>query len=218
MYRRVLTILGQSKKAWIIAIVGVSVPLTISYSLGYASASVDINGKAANYKQLVKEIEKVNEQLKEKQDALAAQDRRLNDRKAEVDKVLALVDKQKDITADIDAKTKELDSMKNQISTLDSEIKAKQAELDKLTSVVIAKQEEPKQLSAGRYTVGIDVPAGRYKAVPVGRGSNFVVYSSMGDLKVNTILGDGWEKEYVFDAEEGDKIETESSVKLIPVQ
>lgn len=206
-------------KTVLIAGVVLFVSLIISFSAGYASAVVDINGKEVSYKQIEKEIEKVNGQLKDKQDSLAAQDQRLNDRKAEVDKILALVGKQKDLNADIDAKTKEVDNKKNQISTLDSDIQAKQAELDKLTSGVVAKKEEPRQLSAGSWYIGKDVPVGRYKAVPVGHGSNFFVYSSTGDLKVNAILGTSiGVPEYVFDAEDGDVIKTETIVKLIPIQ
>lgn len=77
----------------------------------------------------------------------------------------------------------------------------------------------PKKLSAGKYTVGKDVDAGRYKVTPVGEGSNFVVYGGGDetDVTVNTILGQDGEPSYTFDCSNGDVIQTESTVKLTPV-
>lgn len=206
-------------KKW--AVAGVSAALITSYAVGSSSAQADIDGKKLNYDQVVKKIEAINAELKKKQDELKAQDKRLEARKAEVDHALDLADRKDELTKDIDAKTTELDNKKNELSQVEASIKEKQAELDKLTNTVAAKQEEPRQLSAGDYTVGTDIPASRYKAVPVGRGSNFIVYDVAGGLKVNTILGDNFglgEKEYVFYAEDGDRIHTEARVKLIPVE
>ncbi|REB08895.1 hypothetical protein DVB69_06425 [Sporosarcina sp. BI001-red] len=77
---------------------------------------------------------------------------------------------------------------------------------------------QPKMLNAGKYTVGRDLPEGRYIATPIGRGSNFIVYSSGGSLDVNTILGSYGEASYTFFADEGSSIETESQVKLTPIE
>ncbi|MBA4537828.1 hypothetical protein H1Z61_11970 [Bacillus aquiflavi] len=84
-----------------------------------------------------------------------------------------------------------------------------------------AKEEEPRTFSAGQYIVGKDFPEGRYKAVPVGEGSNFQVFNgSSGIATVNTILGSGRysEKEYVFFTSNGDIMETQATVQLIPIE
>ncbi len=73
----------------------------------------------------------------------------------------------------------------DKIARLDSEISEKKSELEQLTtgSVVTG---SPIVLGAGEFTVGEQIPSGRYK---ITGSSNLFVYSSDGDLMVNTILG-----------------------------
>ncbi|PKH10156.1 hypothetical protein CXF70_11425 [Planomicrobium sp. MB-3u-38] len=81
------------------------------------------------------------------------------------------------------------------------------------------KDEEPIQLSAGTFIVGQDVPPGRYKAEPVGRGSNFQTYDDSGSIDVNTILGGTYgEAEYIFYVFDGYIIENHSTATLTPVE
>jgi predicted RNase H-like nuclease (RuvC/YqgF family) len=205
----------KSKKVW------VTVGLIVAYSVGVNSAEIDLEGKKVDYAQITQKIDTANQELKKKQEALKAEDNRLNQRKEEVDQILSLLDKQDELNKEIDTKAKELDTKKTELNKLNSDIKAKQSELEQLTNVVKKKQEEPKTLPAGEFIVGKDIPEGRYKAVPVGRGSNFVVYSASGALKVNTILGNHsglGSPEYVFFAKSGDIIKNEAPAKLIPVE
>jgi hypothetical protein len=107
------------------------------------------------------------------------------------------------------------------LAIVENGLKTKQAELDavneKLASATgqLQKAEsQPITLNAGTYTVGQDVPAGRYTVTPVDEGSNFFVYGSSGYADVNTILGSWGEESYTFYTSAGDSIQTEAKVKL----
>lgn len=105
------------------------------------------------------------------------------------------------------------------MENLNGSISDAEKELEKLETGIAKKKEEPVSLIAGTFIVGEDVPSNRYQATNVGEGSNLIVYSSSGELKVNTILGDDWGSgDYIFHAEEGDTIETHGPIKLIPVE
>jgi predicted nuclease with TOPRIM domain len=140
---------------------------------------------------------------------------KLDEKKKESKEVFDAIKNRDKLAAEIVQLSKDIENKKQEISNLDSQIKDKKAELEKLTSGVQEKKEEPRVFSAGQYVVGTDLPAGRYKAVPIGEGSNFIVYDSNEVPKVNTILGQFGEPEYIFLTEDGDIIETHSKVKLI---
>jgi hypothetical protein len=207
----------KSKRLW--KIVGVLVTMLVSYYIGASGAEVVMNEDKVTYDQLLKKIDEAKTELQETKSEIKKEDDRLEERKKEVEEALALADKKNSLVAEVDKVQKELNAKKGELDSIDSQIKDKQAELDKLVNTVQTKQEEPKVLSAGEYVVGTDVPAGRYKAVPVGDGSNFIVYgASSGMADVNTILGRFGESEYIFFTEDGDVIETHAKVKLIPVE
>ena len=91
---------------------------------------------------------------------------------------MALVANKNQLTSEVDKLGKDVEAKEGEVGKLDGDIQAKNSELQKLTEGVKAKQEEPRMLGAGEYIVGKDIPAGRYKAAAVGRGSNFVVFDS----------------------------------------
>ncbi|MDN7244657.1 hypothetical protein [Planococcus shenhongbingii] len=137
--------------------------------------------------------------------------------KKEEDKLIA---KQQSVKKEAAAIDKKLEDKKSALSAVDADIASRQDELGRLEQVIKKKKEEPISLYSGQYIVGRDIAEGRYQATNIGDGSNFVVYSSSGDLKVNTILGGGnvGYGDYIFFAVEGDLIETSAQVKLIPVE
>lgn len=111
-------------------------------------------------------------------------------------------------------KQKELNSS---ISSLESKKESLNTEIEKLNEEVVKIKGQPKTYPAGHLTVGTDVPSGKYKIYD-GK-SNFVVYSLYGDLEVNIILGGSYGvKEYIYTFKSGDKIEADSSFKLIEVK
>ncbi|MEK3806973.1 hypothetical protein MHB63_10560 [Bacillus sp. FSL H8-0547] len=131
----------------------------------------------------------------------------------------------KDGQAIIDAKLKEsqteLEAAQGKVKTLNNEIESKKKELSAIEGGIKEKKDAPKILPAGFFTVGKDIPEGRYKVVAVGQGSNFVVYDSTGGLIANTIIGNMeglGVKEYVIGIVEGYMIEANDSFKFIPVE
>ncbi|MDM5340563.1 hypothetical protein QUF84_25560 [Fictibacillus enclensis] len=112
----------------------------------------------------------------------------------------------------------EMDDAKAKLKDLQSNVKSKKEELASLTGQIQKAKGAPKILQAGKYTVGKDLPAGRYLATPVGSGSNFVVWDDGGGLEVNTILGSNGNPSYTFEADDEYTIQTEATVKLSPIQ
>ena len=200
-----------------LAIVAGILALSISYNAGQAAQddvySTRIDKKIYDYNKLAKRYRDLEGWVKD-------EEAKLDDKKGEVKEVRAAMKNRDKLEAKVDDLSSQVDEKKSEVDSLDSEIDSKQSELDKLTGVVQEKKEAPKTFSAGQYVVGQDFDEGRYKAVPVGEGSNFQVYDSSGDIVVNTILGSDKysESEYVFYATDGQIMETQSTVKLIPVK
>jgi len=215
----------KSKKLWII--VGVIVFVFLSYIMGVMTSDNMTKTENGTYTELVeknaglkKENEKLVEDIYEKEKLVDKKNDEityLNNDLTEAREVISDADDKEaqsvKLDSDIDNKKKELDGVKKEVG-------AKQAELDKITNGIAAKKEAPIVLPAGQYIVGKDVPAGRYKATHVDRGSNFFVYDSSGSAIVNTILGNSavGSGDYVFFTEEGHVIESRAQVKLIPVE
>ena len=215
----------KSTKLWMV--VGAIVLIFLAYIIGVSTSDSMTQTENGTYTQLVKrnaELKEENEKLangiyeKEKiidknNDEIA----NINDELMAAHDVIANAEDKEaqsvKLNSDIEKKKKELDGVKKEVG-------AKQKELDKITKGIVAKNEEPTVLNAGQYIVGKDIPAGRYQATNVGRGSNFFVYDSSGSNVVNTILGDGsvGRGDYVFFVDEGYIIESRAQVKLIPVE
>lgn len=130
------------------------------------------------------ELTGLQQKIDDKNKELSETDTTLKNEQAKIDAEIAkkqgeLSNKQKEIDAQISAKQDELNKKQ-------AEVDSKQAELDKLTGEVVKAAGDPITVSAGDYIVGTDFKAGRYK---VSGSSNFVVYTSSGELYINTILG-----------------------------
>lgn len=106
---------------------------------------------------------------------------------------------------------------RREIPELDSKISEKQAELDSLNGQILEVKGQPISLPAGDFTVGVDCPAGRYQ---ISGESNFIVRSAFGELKINTILGNGiaGSGDYIGTLEDGDTIQNRAPSTLTPVQ
>jgi prefoldin subunit 5 len=160
------------------------------------------------------ELHKLNQQIDHlKQD--------LSDLQAKHKDAFEVIQNKAKVEAKLKQEQAQLDSMKSKLADLNSQISSKQHELKTVTGQVERAKGAPKILQAGEYTVGKDIPAGRYKATPVGSGSNFVVYGTDGTPVVNTILGDNGGigvPSYTFECEDGYIIKTEAPAKLTPVK
>ena len=148
----------------------------------------------------------------------------IDDAKNELNSQKSLLEEVNQFKSQKEEKLSELSKLDNDIATksatsssLDAEISDKTAELDGLKNLIQKTGEAPKVLGAGDYTVGTDIPAGRYI---VTGDSNFVVRSSYGSLKVNTILGGGkyGEESYTCTLEIGDTLELASKDTFTPVK
>lgn len=212
----------KSKKTWGI-IVGVIIVAT-SFNVGRAVQDdeyhTEINDEIVKYNDLNdkrnKLIKTYNQDLKD----LDNLKEEYNDKKKDVKEIKEAMKNKDSLTAEVDNLQSKVYEKQDQIEGLDSMIIDKQEELDKLTSGVQAKKEEPVHLNAGQYVIGKDVKVGRYQATNIGRGTNFIVYDGDdGTAIVNTILGtSNGSGDYVFFAADGDVIQTEGQVKLIPVE
>ncbi|MBP3038048.1 hypothetical protein J9303_00815 [Bacillaceae bacterium Marseille-Q3522] len=178
------------------------------YDKGYAEKTAKIEDETITYGELV---EKVNTTQTEYDNKMQQLQEQYADRKAEMEEAAALADQKDQLTDD-------LIKSQSDLNAVNSDLEAARAELASVQGQIIEKKEAPIQLSAGIFYAAKDFPVGRYKAVPVGEGSNFVVRDAEGYLIVNTVLGENGEPEYIFDVPLGGVIDTRTAVKLIPVE
>ena len=109
----------------------------------------------------------------------------------------------------------ELNSLESQIANLEGQIQDKQEQLDLLTADVNQAAGEPTTLPAGEYLVGKHLAAGRYR---ITGSSNFVVYDSNGEMKVNIILGStSGITEYLMDLSQGMKVIIHNTDTFTPI-
>jgi hypothetical protein len=212
------------KKKIVLAVIGAVIVLLITYGIGQSTAKVVLGKEKVTHNDIEQKINdkkgelesltlKVDKKESETRTKIIDLENQLTGKEKEVKDSLELV-KQKDSISG------EIEKLKGDLGTLTENVKSKQTELASLDTQIKAKKEAPVSLGSGTYSVGKDVKAGRYKVVPVGRGSNFFVIDSSGSSTVNTILGnDGFGvPDYVFTTEDGDTIESHAPVKLIPVE
>ncbi|CDQ41908.1 hypothetical protein [Virgibacillus salexigens] len=207
----------KNKKVWVT--LGVLIAIILVYSIGNNGAKVALGESKVNHEELTAKIDDSKNQLADIKEEIESQDGRLSEKKKEVDEVLELVENKERLQKEFEDLENDVSDKKIEVETLATDIENKQNELDDISNVIQEKEEEPIELSAGQYFVGTDIPAGRYRATNVGRGSNFFVYDVDGNVLVNTILGDGHgDGDYVFFTEMTDVIESHAKVKLIPVE
>lgn len=201
-----------AKRLIIIFILVTLVICVISYLFGKSSSfdNAVINEYAQiklktdnDYQSRLIELDSIKKELESQKELLDEMNQYKNDKENKTSEIANL-------DTEISAKTFDL-------SSINAEISAKSNELEKLkTGIVLAKQ-EPKKLPAGEFTVGKDISAGRYS---VSGKRNFIVHSSDGRLKVNTILGSGpYSNEcYVCNLQDGDTIQASSACTLTPIE
>lgn len=194
-----------------------------NYSKSQAQTA-KVNGVKVSYNQLKQKVSDLKSEKSDLASQISEKQSKLDDLKAQNKDVLSAVKNKNELNQQIKDEQDKLADIKSDISNANDELKSVNSkissaknELARVKGEVTAAKGAPKTLNAGHYTVGKDIPASRYKAVPVGSGSNFIVYDS-GDPVVNTILGSNGQSSYVFEATEGEEIQTEATVKLIPIK
>ena len=158
--------------------------------------TIDYKNLESRYNQETKDLSKAKEEIKSKEE--------------EISKI-----KQEDVIEEIENKINELNT---EVTNMQSQKDSLNAEIATLKEETIKLKGEPKTYPAGQLIAGTDMPVGKYKIFD--GNSNFVVHSAYGDLKVNIILGSGIYnvKEYIYTFQNGDKIEANSSFKLVLVE
>ena len=201
---------------WLTA-ASVLILLCLSYFIGMNGAKVELENEKAGYDELIAEIDSKEYELEKIQAKIDESDEQFKAKEAEYKEALKTIEYKNTVESEIGELNKQIESKKGEIGTLEETIKAKNAELASVEGKIKEKKEAPKVLSAGFFTVGKDIPEGRYKVVPNGGSGNFFVNDGM---SVNIMIGRGefYEEEYVFTAYEGDVIELTTSAKFIPVE
>lgn len=120
---------------------------------------------------------------------------------------------------EIDELNRNIEMLEETKVSLENDISDLQSEKNKLSESIIKIKGTPKTYPAGYLTVGEDIAAGRYKVY--GGTSNFIVYNSYGDLRVNIILSNTYSwgvKEYIYNFINGDEVQAGSSFKLVAIE
>lgn len=168
------------KKKWFIIVSAILI-LLIGWGLGESNAKETLDGEKVNYDELVNKIknkEKELDSLIDEKDSILK----------EIDENKDLIEAAKNYKENKQTLDQEISTKTEEVKQLDSQITSKQSELASLTGKIQETGDAPKELPAGTFVVGKDIPAGRYKVLPVGRGSNFIVYDENGSNVVNTIV------------------------------
>ncbi|MBT2575358.1 hypothetical protein J7E26_15640 [Bacillus sp. ISL-51] len=191
--------------------------MSVSYSLGNSRASIELDKEKVKYEELTKKISDKKSELAQLSDKTIEVNKNLKDKQSEFDNAKEILDSKKENEKKIDDLKNKIKSSKDELKQIKSNIDDKNDELASVEGEVEKAKAAPKTLGAGSFTVGSDLPEGRYKAEAAGESGNFIVHSILGDLKVNTVLGSGWESEYTFNAEDGDEMELSTSIKFTKI-
>jgi hypothetical protein len=224
-----LNFLSVIKKYKIIIFIAAAIIFfLVAFNIGISSAKINLEKEKVSYDELVskisakeKELLNINEKSEAKTTELASLEDKFDDRKQEFDEAIKLTENKNDIIREITSLSGELSAKKTEIETVNAEIETKKGELASVTGQIQEKKEAPKQLPAGQLLVGKDIPEGRYKITPIGRGSNFVVYDASGSLVTNTILSsvpDHGVSEYVTILSDGEIIDSSTPAKYTPIK
>ncbi len=207
---------------------GIVILIVSGYGIGSSAAGTKIDGEKVKYDALVKKIEASEEKLEENEKEIKRKQDAIKASKEEFAKVIGDITKERDNLAlgrELFNKTVDLESeiteSQGKLDGIKTEVVSAQSQLDSIQSAIKVKNEEPIQLPAGQLVVGKDIKAGRYKILPVGRGSNFALYDSSGSSIAHTIIsstaGHGV-PEYVTLLSDGYIIDANSPFKYVPVE
>lgn len=189
-----------------------------AYASGQESSTAKVNEEALNYNQLLAEVEKQQKELEAVNSDIESAKENLQVINDDLDKNQSRFDRLKDLASNETKIKSEITAAETTLDGLKSNIDEAKDTLGGLEGKIVKAKGKPTEVGAGHFVFGSDIKPGRYEVTPVGRGTNFVVYSSSGSLAVNTILGSNGVPSYVFEAGDGYTLENEGRVKLTPVE
>ncbi|WP_143083172.1 hypothetical protein [Alteribacillus iranensis] len=145
-------------------------------------------------------------------------DQRLKKIKGDYEEALKIAEEKQQLQQEIKKLKEEEKALKHRISTLNEEKKSQEEQLKLLQQKIELNKENTIYLPAGGFTVGSDIPPGKYIVKPHGGNGNFLVNNGS---KANIMLGERSEsiylEEYMLEFEKGDTIGTSLPTKYIPV-
>ncbi len=147
------------------------------------------------------ELKARNESLNEELTALRSQ---LEEKKALTDSIADFDNSRASLRAQIEEKKNELDRLNNENSELQQQIGALNTQIEGQSGAILT-------LSAGQYTVGEDIPVGKFSITGTG---TFVSASSDGRSKYNSRLGSS-PLEAIL--ESSDRVKLDSTTKFSPI-
>lgn len=192
----------------------------IGHKIGYNNATTILKDKKFTIEQIEEEVSSVEQALDESKKEEEEKYAEIEQLREEYREVTTLVNTKGELQTNLDELKANSKQKEEEITSLDTEIKKKKKELEKLENGIVEKKEEPRNLPAGEFEVGKDIPAGRYKVQPNGGSGNFFVNDG---ITANVILGNSssdemFLKEYTMNLSDGDKISSNLPTKYIPVE
>jgi len=192
-------------------IIGVAIALVAVFFIGNLTSKGSVDGEKVTYNELISIIGDKETELETTESELESANSDLADIKSEYEDAQKSISEKLQIESEIQDLLKQRDDMNKLIGERESELIQLEASIKK-------KEGDPIELNAGYYTVGKDIPSGRYEAFPNGRAGHLFVTSKEGDRKVSDILGEEYLKSFIFNAAEGDELELKLPVKFVPVE
>lgn len=195
-------------KVLLLVVLGVAI---VFFSIGYVTGqNVELNTQViAEEKESLLSLNTEYQELEAEYDNLSS---KLNDAKNSIAKAKKFENQKESLSEEIEQNEQTVSELEGTISNLEAQIAEKNGTLETLNGQIIQAKGNPISLTAGEYTVGGDIPAGRYQASGT---SNLFVYNSSGKNKVNQILTKG---DYVMTLETGDSLECRAAITLTPVE
>lgn len=202
-------------KIWQVALIFVFViGITIAggYFLGY-------NQKIDNdvTKQLVLDAQKQDTEYQKTKEELQSLKKEVDAQQETIKFINDFNENKKNLEKEVSDTQTKLDQLKTDLNSINEQITAKTAELNKLQGDILVAKDNPITLPAGMFTIGKDIPAGRYR---VSGSSNFFAYNTRGSLIVNTILGNGYfaSGDYICDLQDGYTVKNAAKTTFTPLQ
>ncbi|KAB2335047.1 hypothetical protein [Bacillus mesophilum] len=211
----------ENKRLIIYSLIAGIVIFIAGFGFGENSASVKVNEQKLNYDELSDEITSGQITLKKTEDKIVELEKELIEVTGEVTKKETLIKEASDYESNRTVLQDEANKLGEDITSKKAEVKTLETQLASISGQIKEKEAAPIDLPAGTLIVGQDIPADRYKVTPIGRGSNFKVYDSAGNIVDNTIIssieGHGV-TEYLVYLIDGYILENSSPFKFTPIE
>lgn len=187
---------------------------------GCGNDEVEANGAKMSYEELLGKIAEAESELAEIEDEKKNTETEIGSLKVTLEKNKTKYSELEDIAANRDSIENEVRESENTLSVLLADIEKAKGNLAGIEEDIVKARNEPISVGAGYYTIGDDIPPGRFKLVAQEgfRGNVFV--REDGTSKVAETFGGGEYgiADFVFQANMGDEIEATIPILLYPVE